>query len=112
MQLVLTRHEVSKVLDALDLMIDAEWMRPERRPELEDLKAKIEEQVPEPPPHGTYARYVNRHDPCRCDACRRAHNDYMRGYRAQDRARKQTHLPARALEMADSTETLPRDWDY
>lgn len=37
------------------------------------------------PDHGTRARYVYRPAPCRCDACRDAHADYMRRFRRRRR---------------------------
>lgn len=86
MQFSLNRYEVGKVLDALDLAIDAEWMRPEKQAEFEDIKFKLEDQIPEPPPHGTAARYTSQSDPCRCMDCRLAHNEYMSDYRQRRRS--------------------------
>lgn len=45
MQLSLNRREVGRVLDALDLAADAEWMRPDYQRMFEDIKAKIEYQL-------------------------------------------------------------------
>ena len=36
-------------------------------------------------PHGTYARYANRANGCRCEECRDAKADYMRDRRARAR---------------------------
>lgn len=44
MELTLTRREISLLLNALDLIIDAEWMRPEKQGEYEQLQSQIESQ--------------------------------------------------------------------
>lgn len=38
------------------------------------------------PEHGTYVRYTSSKHRCRCEACKRAHAEYMRGYHARRRA--------------------------
>lgn len=49
-----------------------------------------------PAPHGTRNRYQYRPAPCRCDRCRRANAEFMRGKRAEYAAAKrdqQLELP-------------------
>jgi hypothetical protein len=76
-----TRHELDLLRNAVDLAADAEWLRPDRQEEFEELSAKLDEQVPEPPPHGTYARYQVCGGACRCPDCKRANADYMKSLR-------------------------------
>lgn len=44
-------------------------------------KGELAKELPE---HGTLPRYKSRIDPCRCDSCRGAYNEYMRIYRQSD----------------------------
>lgn len=48
MHVTVTRHELDLLRNAVDLAADAEWMRPERQAEFEELSAKLDEQVPGP----------------------------------------------------------------
>ncbi|HEU5241179.1 MAG TPA: hypothetical protein VFU25_04135 [Ornithinibacter sp.] len=41
--------------------------------------------APDPPPHGTRARYNHRENPCRCTRCRVANTRYIAAYRARPR---------------------------
>jgi hypothetical protein len=51
--------------------------------------------APDPPPHGTRARYNHRAAPCRCTRCRVANTRYIAAYRTrvtldEDHARAET----------------------
>lgn len=81
MHVTVNRHELGLIIDAVDLAADAEWMRPERQAEFEELSAKLTGQIPEPPPHGSYSRYQVFGGACRCDLCRAANADYMKSLR-------------------------------